>query len=100
MSAEHGEPNGELILCEPASLDRAFAARPTRSPISTGIPQESVTFGNEATARGGSGRYDLSTCDSTLYLVPSAGHFSTLDNPIAFNRILGRFFDGLPRGVN
>ena len=25
-----GEPNGELILCDPASLDRALAARPDR----------------------------------------------------------------------
>jgi hypothetical protein len=35
MSAERGEPNGELILCDPASLDRALAAKPARSPIST-----------------------------------------------------------------
>ena len=38
--------------------------------------------------------------DSTLSLIPDAGHFSTLDNPVAFNRILGRFLDGLPRGAS
>jgi len=35
--------------------------------------------------------------DSTLALIPGAGHFSMLDNPVAFNRILRRFIDGLPR---
>jgi hypothetical protein len=56
-SAERGEPNGELMLCDPASLDRALAARPARSPISTGIPQESATFGNDVKARGRRIRY-------------------------------------------
>jgi hypothetical protein len=36
--------------------------------------------------------------DSTLSLIPGAGHFSMLENPAAFNRILRRFLDGLPRG--
>lgn len=35
--------------------------------------------------------------DSTLALIPGAGHFSMLENPVAFNRILRRFLDGLPR---
>ena len=38
--------------------------------------------------------------DSTLSLIPGAGHFSMLDNPVAFNRILRRFLDGLPRGAS
>jgi pimeloyl-ACP methyl ester carboxylesterase len=36
---------------------------------------------------------------STLSLIPGAGHFSMLENPVAFNRILRRFLDGLPRGA-
>src|SRR3982074_3612438 len=55
MSAERGEPNGELILCDPASLDRALAARPARSPISRGIPQTLAISGSGAKAPGGSG---------------------------------------------
>jgi pimeloyl-ACP methyl ester carboxylesterase len=35
--------------------------------------------------------------DSTLPLIPGAGHFSMLENPVAFNRILRRFLDGLRR---
>jgi hypothetical protein len=35
--------------------------------------------------------------DSTLSLSPGAGHFSMLESPVAFNRILMRFLDGLPR---
>jgi 3-oxoadipate enol-lactonase len=35
--------------------------------------------------------------DSTLALIPGAGHFSMLENPVAFNCILRRFLDGLPR---
>ena len=35
--------------------------------------------------------------DSTLSLIPGAGHFSMLDNPVAFNLILRTFLDGLPR---
>ena len=38
--------------------------------------------------------------DSTLSLIPGAGHFSMLDNPVAFNRILRNFLDGLPRGAS
>ena len=38
--------------------------------------------------------------DSTLSLIPGAGHFSMLDDPVAFNRILRRFLDGLPRGAS
>ncbi len=38
--------------------------------------------------------------DSTLALIPGAGHFSMLENPVAFNRILRRFLDGLPRGAS
>jgi 3-oxoadipate enol-lactonase len=38
--------------------------------------------------------------DSTLSLIPGAGHFSMLENPVAFNRILRRFLDGLPRGAS
>jgi 3-oxoadipate enol-lactonase len=34
---------------------------------------------------------------STLALIPGAGHFSMLDSPVAFNRILRQFLDGLPR---
>ena len=35
--------------------------------------------------------------DSTLALIPGAGHFSMLENPVAFNRILRTFLDGPPR---
>jgi len=35
--------------------------------------------------------------DSILALIPGAGHFSMLENPVAFNRILRRFLNGLPR---
>jgi 3-oxoadipate enol-lactonase len=38
--------------------------------------------------------------DSTLSFIPGAGHFSMLDNPVAFNRILRKFLDGLPRGAS
>ena len=38
--------------------------------------------------------------DSTLALIPGAGHFSMLENPVAFNRILRGFLDGLPRGAS
>jgi pimeloyl-ACP methyl ester carboxylesterase len=38
--------------------------------------------------------------DSTLSLIPGAGHFSMLENPAAFNRILRRFLDGLPHGAS
>jgi len=38
--------------------------------------------------------------DSTLSLIPGAGHFSMLENPVAFNRILRGFLDGLPRGAS
>jgi pimeloyl-ACP methyl ester carboxylesterase len=37
--------------------------------------------------------------DSTLALIPGAGHFSMFENPVAFNRILGGL-DGLPRGAS
>ena len=38
--------------------------------------------------------------DSTLSLILGAGHFSMLENPVAFNRILRRLLDGLPRGAS
>src|SRR6195256_5295358 len=38
--------------------------------------------------------------DSILSLIPGAGHFSMLENPVAFNRVLRRFLDGLPRGAS
>jgi 3-oxoadipate enol-lactonase len=44
----------------------------------------------------------LANCisDSTLSLIPGAGHFSMLENPVAFNSILRRFLDGLPCGAS
>ena len=38
--------------------------------------------------------------DSTLSLIPGAGHFSMLENPVAFNRVLKTFLDGLPHGAS
>jgi len=38
--------------------------------------------------------------DSTLSLIPGAGHFSMLEKPAAFNRVLRRFLDGLSAGPN
>jgi 3-oxoadipate enol-lactonase len=35
--------------------------------------------------------------NSTLSIIPEAGHFSMLEKPAEFNRILRRFLDGLPR---
>jgi 3-oxoadipate enol-lactonase/4-carboxymuconolactone decarboxylase len=37
---------------------------------------------------------------STLSLIPGAGHFSMLDTPVAFNRILRSFLDGLARSAS
>jgi 3-oxoadipate enol-lactonase len=36
--------------------------------------------------------------NSTLSIIPGAGHFSMLEKPTAFNRILRRFLDELSRG--
>ena len=38
--------------------------------------------------------------DSTLSLIPGAGHFSMLEKPAAFNRVLRRFLDGLSADAN
>jgi alpha-beta hydrolase superfamily lysophospholipase len=39
--------------------------------------------------------------NSTLSVIPEAGHFSMLEKPAAFNRILRRFLDKqAPRGDN
>jgi pimeloyl-ACP methyl ester carboxylesterase len=38
--------------------------------------------------------------NSTLSVIPDAGHFSMLEKPVAFNRLLRRFLDGLSRGAH
>ena len=38
--------------------------------------------------------------ESTLSLIPGAGHFSMLEDPVAFNRILRRFLDRLTHGAS
>jgi 3-oxoadipate enol-lactonase len=35
--------------------------------------------------------------DARLAVIPGAGHLSNLDNPAAYNKVLGEFLAGRPR---